>query len=207
MAQKLVFRGTRQELHQLLGSLGAAAHAGSPAAKGLQLRLGVALLSQIQQDYIVKSRGGTGKDGIRWAPLKPSTIARRRKSKADKVVARTLQLGSRRKLRQEELYGQRVVDILRDTGRLLRSFSPGVEDRPSSAAEQVFDTPSGAVIVGTNVPYATAHQHGNPARNLPARPILPVGGVIPAAYWPALRLAAVRGVVRLIELLLQRRRP
>lgn len=38
----------------------------------------VALLSKIQQAFIVKSRGGTDEAGITWAPLQRSTIARRR---------------------------------------------------------------------------------------------------------------------------------
>ena len=41
-------------------------------------RIGIALLSQIQQAFIVKSRGGIGSDGIQWPPLKPETIAQRR---------------------------------------------------------------------------------------------------------------------------------
>ena len=43
--------------------------------------IGIQLLSHIKLAYIEKSRGGTGEDGISWAPLKVSTIlARLRKA-------------------------------------------------------------------------------------------------------------------------------
>lgn len=51
--------------------------------RGFKLRIANALLSQIQQDFIVKSRGGTGRDGIKWKPLDPKTIAQRRTTKAE----------------------------------------------------------------------------------------------------------------------------
>lgn len=50
-------------------------------AKLIQLRIGIQLLSEIQQAFIEKSRGGTGSDGIRWQPLKRETIAQRRVGK------------------------------------------------------------------------------------------------------------------------------
>lgn len=52
--------------------------------RGIRLRVGVACLSQIQQDFITKSRGGIGRDGIKWPPLKPATIAARRTSAAER---------------------------------------------------------------------------------------------------------------------------
>ena len=50
-------------------------------AQLIQLRIGIQLLSEIQQAFIEKSRGGTGSDGIRWQPLKRETIAQRRVGK------------------------------------------------------------------------------------------------------------------------------
>lgn len=49
-----------------------------------------------------------------------------------------------------EILGTRKVDILRDTGELFRSFSPGVNGKPSGAEGQVFRVEPGAVVVGTN---------------------------------------------------------
>ena len=53
-------------------------------------------------------------------------------------------------------YGGRQVDILRDTGLLLNSLSPGVV-----SAEQVFKVAPGTVIVGTNRKWAYCHHYGD----------------------------------------------
>jgi hypothetical protein len=47
-------------------------------AEGIANAVGIAALTDIQQNFILKSRGGIGEDGVHWAPLKPETIARRR---------------------------------------------------------------------------------------------------------------------------------
>lgn len=198
----IVFRGTSAQLRQVLAQLPGILAGRIPdrygIARGLQLRVGVAMLSQCQQDFVTKSRGGTGRDGVKWAPLKPATIAARRRSAGDKRQAKTARdfarISGHKRPTNVEVYGGRQVDILRDTTRLFRSLTPGVDDRPSGAPDQVFETPPGSVIVGSNVPYAEAHQNGNAAKNLPARPFLPVGDVIPAAYQPALDRALERGV-------------
>lgn len=206
----LVFRGTRQQLQQVLASLPAilAGRAADPhqVARGLQLRVGVALLSQVQQDYLTKARGGTGRDGVKWKPLKPETIARRRRTAGDTKAARVLvrqakQAGQKRPS-VKVLYGSRQVEILIDTRRLFRSLSPGVEDRPSNAPGQIFEHKPGAVIVGTNAPYAVTHQIGDTRRKIPARPFLPVGGKIPDAYWPAILAASARGVIQALRLII-----
>lgn len=94
--------------------------------------------------------------------------------------------------------GSRQVDILRDTGMLLRSLEPGKEDVPSKAEGQIFRTfLPGKVVVGTHEkPW---HQHGDPKRNLPARPMWPEDGKIPEAWMVPIRAAARRGL-RLIIL-------
>ena len=87
-----------------------------------------------------------------------------------------------------DVYGSRKVDILRDTGVLLNSLSPGeisgtgpsVTYRPpdtDGGAQQVFALFASGVIVGTTVPYAAVHQEGDPAKGIPARPFLPTHGV------------------------------
>lgn len=218
--------------------------------RSLQLRCGVTLLSKIQQDFIRKSRGGIGEDGIRWPPLARSTIANRRTTAAEKQAAGvsgrrtrgTLTAAQDRRWRQIygtrlarlrltmgegeararaaaiawavlksegaktklELFGGRQVDMLRDTSRLFRSLSPGVDDRPSGADGQVFQLAGrGNVIVGTNVVYAAAHQNGIPGR-LPARPIWPPSGELPPAWSQAVAEAAIVGLIRAILILVQR---
>ena len=80
--QTIYFEGTREELMQLLRTFPAVVSGAAPdtlgIAKGIQLRVGVALLSKVQQAFIVKSRGGVGEDGIQWPALQRSTIAQRR---------------------------------------------------------------------------------------------------------------------------------
>ncbi len=86
-----------------------------------------------------------------------------------------------------QVFGNRSVETLRDTGVLLNSLSPGqmVGDgyqKPAGVGDdQVFDITARGVIVGTNVPYAPTHQNGDPERGVPARPFLPVGD--PPEVW------------------------
>lgn len=262
----VAFNGSRQDLRRLLRQI-PGIFAGTVAdphgvAKGLQLRLGVQLLSLIQTAFVEKSHGGMGSDGIQWPPLARSTIIGRRRSAGDKKAVRVsnrakfltdaekkavarkiekevrireshlrakfgLTMAQARGLARanvEERYRQKLdlhgkavygtgkagnlgfigdilasreVDILRDTGELLRSFSPGIEDTPSGADGQVFKTPPGKVIVGTNKkPW---HHLGGP--NLPARHYWPPNGNLPAAWWQQLLAVGQRGVLRAVVLL------
>lgn len=81
-------------------------------------------------------------------------------------------------------YANRPHEILRDTGILLNSLSPGmvgfdgvnvsVSPPTGEGGEmQVFDLQPSGVIVGTNVPYAGVHQNGSAKRKIPARPFIP----------------------------------
>lgn len=76
--------------------------------------------------------------------------------------------------------GYRNVEILRDTGVLLNSLSPGqlsngnyTKPTGDGGTNQVFDVCANGVIVGTNVIYSATHQYGDRTRNIPARPFLP----------------------------------
>lgn len=44
-------------------------------ALAFRLRVAVAFLEKVKEAYIVKSRGGTGEDGISWPPLTPQYLA------------------------------------------------------------------------------------------------------------------------------------
>lgn len=74
-------------------------------------------------------------------------------------------------------YGGRRVEILRDTGLLLNSLSPGV-----ASAERVLRAGPGEVIVGTNRRGAAAHHAGVPGR-LPQRRLWPEPSRWPASWW------------------------
>lgn len=243
--QRVLFRGSREQLRHLLAAVPhiLAGQAADPQgiARGLQLRLGVALLSKVQQAFIVKSRGGVGDDGIQWAPMKPASIAQRRTTAQErktlgitgkrvrglltpaedeewrKIFAKKkwlfevkfgmthreasafaaaiawTELKAAGAMTKLAVLGSRTVDMCRDTGRYFRSLSPGVEDKPSGAAEQVFQTPPGRVIVGTNVKYA-GRQHK-------LRPLWPPDGKLPEAWWRYLVQVGVRGLARAVALL------
>jgi hypothetical protein len=198
----VVYRGTRADLVRGLAAVPAVLAGRGPdplgVARALQLRLSQATLSQVHQDFLAKSRGGVGRDGVKWPALSPKTIARRRRTKKERGEFK------RRRRRGEKLsalgfFGSRVVDMLRDTARLLRSLTPGA-DGSSTGPDQVVRLTPGAVVVGTNDPKAAAHQNGT--KHVPARPFMPVGGRIPRAYWPAIAAAAGRGVARAVVLVL-----
>lgn len=74
-------------------------------------------------------------------------------------------------------YGNRPVEILRDTGLLLNSLSPGTANE-----HQVFRVESGKVIVGTNRKGAVNHHKGIPGR-LPQRRLWPPTNRWPKSWW------------------------
>lgn len=73
-------------------------------------------------------------------------------------------------------YGNTQVDILRDTGLLLNSLSPGVQ-----SGNQVFRVKGGEVVVGTNRKGAAAHHNGT--ARIPQRRLWPSVNSWPTAWW------------------------
>lgn len=240
----VVLRGNRAELRRLVELLVEALSGRVPdyynIARPVLTRGAIALLSKIQQSFILKARGGVGEDGIRWKPLDRKTIAYgRRTSRAE---LRALGVGGRRvrglltpeqdrrwraiyarvlaqlrargidgreaaetaariawaRLKAEgaktklDVLGGRTVDTLRDTGELLNSLTPGYEDSPARPAGQILDAQPGQIAVGTNVKFW--HHRGRPGR-LPARPFWPPDGNLPQAWWDAIQLAIIRGLI------------
>jgi phage gpG-like protein len=180
----IAYAGGSKPLRRLLASLPAilAGHAPDPhgIARAIQMRLGLRLMGMLQRAFVEKARGGTGGDGVTWMPLRPSTVRGRRRGRR----------GSR--------YAGRV-EILRDTGRLLRSLTPGVD---AIGPEGVLRTPPGRVIVGTNVPYAGYQHRGT--RRIPARPLWPLDGRLPGNWTRELAATLKRGVLAAIIDLVQR---
>jgi hypothetical protein len=79
-----------------------------------------------------------------------------------------------------------LTAILRDTNRMFNSLSAGIADQPYAGIDaeyQIFRPEPGIITVGTNVVYASTHQHGDDERNIPARPFFPEPGSIPAEWW------------------------
>ncbi len=219
------------------------------AAEAVHTAVGLAALSDIKADFVRKSRGETGEDGVKWARLSPKYLAYGRRfgtgekaalkkaaglgpgnrfrglltSAQDKrwrqifarVVARlaaSMGLGAAKAragqiawtvLKSDgaktklEVFGDRQHEILRDTGVLLNSLSPGqfeVSGQYIPVADQIFALTASGVIVGTNVDYSSVHQNGSTKKNIPARPFLPTDGA-PQAWqerWTNVAALAVR---------------
>ena len=278
------FRGSRDEARRIIRGLGPILSGRSPdplgIAQGVFLAVGFAVLSDVKADFVRKSRGETGEDGVKWPPLSPAYLAYGRrfgrgeqtalkkaaglggthryapggakglltaeqlkrwrqvysrvlhrlmlsmhaekwsldtdaeiqasrfttgeggaKSKAAAIAWATVKAeGAKTKL---EVYGHRKVDILRDTGILLNSLSPGQLEggdyRPPTAEggeQQIMRTIGNGVVVGTSVPYAGVHQHGSQKHGIPARPFLPerVPDVWAARWAEAATLALAAGM-------------
>jgi hypothetical protein len=132
----------------------------------------------------------------RFALSMPPSEARKRadeqikaeRKEADFRLRGQIALANATGKRRWEILAQRQVDILRDTGVLLNSLSPGqisgdgpgiVYQPPGGDGgdKQVFSLFDSGVIVGTTVKYAKTHQEGDASRKIPARPFLPTRGV------------------------------
>lgn len=234
------FRGTRAEARgiaqRLAGILTGREADTLNIARGVFNAVGFAALSDIKADFVRKSRGETGEDGVKWKPLskeylaygrrfgigeksalkkaagldrkhskgvggKSGLLTSQQQKRWNQIFAQTLHRlmlslseseaksraaaiawatikreGAKTKL---EVFGNRVVDINRDTGMLLNSLSPGElsggaagtenYEKPSGdgGSEQVFQSLRNGIIVGTNVAYAAAVNK--------QRPFLPQG--------------------------------
>lgn len=147
------------------------------------------------------SKGPGGKPGLlnaaqlkRWRQVYGTRLARfllsmpagEAKARAAQIAWATVKAeGAKTML---EVFGKRQVDILRDTGVLFNSLSPGelggsgtaityIPPSGDGSENQLFQPIANGVIVGTTVAYAESHQNGDPSRNVPARPFLPTGDV------------------------------
>ena len=113
-----------------------------------------------------------------------------------------------------KILGGRQVEILRDTGRLLNSLSPGLlsgsgtslnyNKPPEEGGEdQIFELPSGEIIVGTNTIYASTHQHGT--EHIPQRKMLPDNETpVPPVWWDRWLNVALQSLIVGVELLFRR---
>jgi len=88
--------------------VGGQQYGGSPVNNAFK-QWGVRIRSFLQERFAIYSRGGGN-----WAPLKPSTISRRRKGK-----------------------GKGPVAILRDTGTLYNALSPNFTGKPGAIEERI----------------------------------------------------------------------
>lgn len=131
----------------------------------------------------LRARGVEGAEaraqGIAWGVLKRAGVASRR-----------------------DVLAGRSVEILRDTGLLYQSLTPGYETAPARPPGQVLDAGPGRMTVGTTEkPW---HHAGSP-RAFPARPLWPPGGNLPQAWWDAVTAAVARGLTAGLARALTRR--
>jgi hypothetical protein len=128
--------------------------------------------------------------------------------KAKEVAARIAwaavkKAGGKTKL---EVYGNRVVQILVDTGRLRASLQPGLvfDSGPGAAyqkptgeggTDQAFEPKPSEVVVGTNVKYGAYHHEG---RKVPQRRLWPAE--FPPTWWQQILGVAISGLVRIGDL-------
>ncbi len=77
----VVFQGGRKEASRIIRATIASltGHARVEAARGVFLAIGVAALTEIHADFIVKARGGVGADGVVWTRLSRKTLAYHRR--------------------------------------------------------------------------------------------------------------------------------
>jgi hypothetical protein len=132
--------------------------------------IGLVALSHIRQSFTEKAAGGSGADGKAWTPLKAATIRARRSGK-----------------------GTGQVQILRDTGILLSSLSPG-------GTGNIMDILPGSITLGTNCPYAVHHHEGT--AKIPARPLWPDPRDWPESWWLDIGEQARAGIARLVAALI-----
>lgn len=129
------------------------------------------------------------------------------KGKAAAIAwARMKEQGARTKL---DVFGSRQVEILRDTGILFNSLSPGLlaengaDATYTAAPNQVVESGVNDLIVGTSVPYATYHHNAqNPRRR---RPLWPEPDRIPATWQEDFAETAGRGIAQAVILLTEGR--
>lgn len=101
--------------------------------------LGVKLLSLSKIDYVTKGRGGTGKDGISWKPLKPETIKQKNRRPAN-----------------NQSFGADRSQIGVNTGLQLASASPGYKaaDPHGGTTGNIFTINNGELTIGYGRSYS-----------------------------------------------------
>lgn len=141
----------------------------------------------------------TDKQRERWWEVYRQQLARFRgnKGSAAKVAWATVKREGATTLMEQ--FGGMKVDILRDTGLLLNSLSPGV-----GSAEQVFRVGTGEVVVGTNRKWAAVHHHGSKDGRIPQRRLWPDPARWPVSWWLDIAETARSGLVDITLYLLRK---
>jgi hypothetical protein len=177
------WRGTRADLRAKLKAIPRVLAGLDPDPLGLHPlfwgTIANGALAACAQDYADKLAGGTGRfDGVKWAQLAVATLAKRKRA------------------------GNDDESILVETGTLLASLQPGIDEHPNARApDQVFVVRRAGVEVGTADPKADWHEAGIPGR-MPARTVMPPEP-LPAAWEAELERVALGALQKVIEKLVE----
>lgn len=132
MAGSVFFVGARREavaiVQAVVDSLTGANGENADLAVAVKNAVGFEALADVTDDFLVKSRGGTGVDGVKWAPLAPATLAYGRRAPRGRGFApggKDGLLTAAQLQRWRDIYGSRLE-------RLALSLPPG--DASSFAA-------------------------------------------------------------------------
>lgn len=143
-------------------------------------------------------------EGPGWAPLKAATI---RRSVTNKKLKKQISemtdaeiLAYEAKARRHGATEIPHRKILQKTGLLKKSASvPGFSGKGGGNIWKVEGT---KITFGTNLIYAATHEHGDPKRNIPARPFMELKGAGHSRvkdYFIAQCLKIVRDVIRMAQ--------
>lgn len=136
------------------------------------------------------------KRNLGWLAAREGNLGSAKAAAASIAWATIKREGAKTKL---EVFGNRQVEILRDTGVLFNSLSPGVLNEAGADASysppdgQVVRPSPGQMIVGTNVVYAM--------RNHRTRPLWPDGDKLPKEWLDDLADQASGGMADAVALL------
>ncbi len=133
------------------------------------------------------------KQQARWWEVYRRQLAVYRGNKGHAAAVAWLTLKAEGAQTLVDKYGYRKVEILRDTGLLLNSLSPGY-----NGPEQIFRTVPGEVIVGTNRKGAADHHNGVPGR-LPQRRLWPRVSTWPGSWWRDILAELKAGLLDIVK--------
>ena len=145
----------------------------------------------------------------RWWEVYRRKLAQYRGDKAHAAAVAWLVLKDEGATTLMATYGGASVEILRDTGLLLSSLTPGAppaeaESSPPRRPHQAFRLGRGEVVVGTTRPWARTHHEGVPGK-IPQRRLWPPVPRWPAAWWADILTQARDGLIQVALYLLGRR--
>lgn len=143
------------------------------------------------------SQALTSKQQDRWWEVYRRQLAIRKGNKGHAAAVAWLVLKREGAQTLVDKYGNRQVEILRDTGLLLNSLSPG-----TTSSDQVFRVGHGEVVVGTNRKGARSHHRGVPGR-LPQRRLWPDPRWWPASWYNDVLDQIRQGLVDLASLIIK----